>query len=134
MEWYLKVMQNHYTDFSGRARRKEFWMFMLIYMVIICVAMVLDNMLGLQLSVDGGMGYDIDMPYGYIYILTVLAHFIPGLAVSVRRLHDCDKSGWFLLLAMIPFVNIIGVFVVFYFYCINGTSGDNQYGSDPKAS
>ena len=133
MDWYLKVMQNHYADFSGRARRKEYWMFTLIYILIMCMAMVLDNILGLQLSVDGGMGYDIDMPYGYIYILTALAHFIPGLAVSVRRLHDCDKSGWLLLLAIVPFVNLIGAFVILYFYCKNGTSGENQFGLDPKA-
>ena len=128
MDWYLKVMQNHYVDFKGRARRKEFWMFALIYFIMIVLAMVLDNMLGLNFEMDG-----VAMPYGYLYLFIAITHLMPYLSVSVRRLHDCDKSGWLLLLGVVPIVNLIGAWVILYFYCKNGTSGENQFGLDPKA-
>ena len=127
MEWYLKVMKNHYADFNGRARRKEYWMFGLIYMVVILLAIFLDNVLGLKFNIEG-----LDIPYGYLYGLTALIHLIPSFAVTVRRFHDCDKSGWLLLLLFIPLVNLIGFFVFLYYMLKAGTSGDNRFGSDPK--
>ncbi len=78
MNYYLKVLQN-YATFSGRARRSEFWYFALFNMIFIILAMVLDRVLGTTFK----MGYGVELPYGYIYLLYSLALFIPGLAVSV---------------------------------------------------
>ena len=78
MDWYLKVIKN-YATFSGRARRKEYWMFFLFNMIIMIAAGVLDNVLGIAIQSLG---------YGPIYIVYALAVFLPGLAVAVRRLHD----------------------------------------------
>ena len=119
MNWYLKVLKN-YATFSGRARRKEYWMFILFNMIFAILAMVLDRIMGLAI---GGMGY------GFIYIFYSLALLIPGLAVSVRRLHDVGKSGWFLFIALIPIIGSIWLLVVL---CTNGNAGENAYGPDPK--
>ncbi|MBT3819593.1 MAG: DUF805 domain-containing protein, partial [Lentimicrobiaceae bacterium] len=87
MNWYLAVLKN-YAGFSGRARRKEYWMFTLFNIIFAIVAMILDNVLGIAMAEIG---------YGPLYGLYALAMLIPGLAVSVRRLHDVGKSGWMLL-------------------------------------
>lgn len=120
MEWYLKVLKN-YVGFSGRARRKEYWMFTLFNIIAAVIAMVLDNVLGLTFE---GIGY------GPIYALYGLAVFLPGLAVSIRRLHDTDRSGWWLLLAFIP---LIGAIILIVWMATDGTAGDNRFGSNPKA-
>jgi len=125
MEWYLKVMKENYSNFSGRARRKEFWMWYLFYVIILIVAMILDGVLGTGFEI----GYGITTPYGWVYIIAALAHLIPGLAVNVRRLHDVGKSGWFLFIALIPFVGAIWLLIL---SCSDGESGDNAYGSNPK--
>ena len=91
MNWYLAVLKN-YAGFSGRARRKEYWMFVLFNMIFAIVAMILDNVLGLTAG---------ELPYGVFYFLYMLAVLIPGLAVAVRRLHDVGKSGWMILIALI---------------------------------
>ena len=113
MDWYLKVLKQ-YADFSGRARRKEYWMFALFNMIFAIVAMILDNVLGIAIE---GIGY------GPLYGLYALAMLIPGLAVGVRRMHDVGKSGWFIL---IPIYNLI-------LACTDGVQGDNEYGADPKS-
>ena len=115
MEWYLRVMKENYSNFSGRARRKEYWMFALFQSIILIAGMVLDGLFGTA---------------GLIYIIVALAHLIPGIAVSVRRLHDVGKSGWFLLL---PFIPIIGAIWYFVLACTDGDSGENAYGGSPKA-
>ena len=125
MEWYLKVMKENYSNFSGRARRKEFWMWYLFYVIVLIVAMILDGVLGTGFEI----GYGATTPYGWLYIIAALAHLIPGLAVYVRRLHDVGKSGWFLFIALIPFVGAIWLLILF---CSDGESGDNAYGSNPK--
>lgn len=119
MEWYLKVLKN-YVGFSGRARRKEYWMYSLFTLVALLLAMILDGVLGLR----GESGV------GTIYTLYAIATLLPGLAVSVRRLHDIDRSGWWLLIALVP---IIGAIVLIVFAVTEGTRGDNAYGPDPKA-
>jgi uncharacterized membrane protein YhaH (DUF805 family) len=119
MEWYLKVLKN-YAGFTGRARRKEFWMFVLFNMIFAIVAVILDNILGTAIK---------DIGYGLIYILYVLAVLIPGLAVVVRRLHDVGKSGWFILIALIPIVGGIWLIVL---YCTDSDPGVNKYGPNPK--
>jgi len=119
MNWYLKVLKQ-YADFSGRARRKEYWMFALFNMIFIIVAMILDNVLGLTVG---------ELPYGLFYFLYALVILIPGLAVSVRRLHDVGKSGWMLLISLIPIVGGIWLLVLML---TDSNPGDNEYGVNPK--
>jgi uncharacterized membrane protein YhaH (DUF805 family) len=119
MNWYLKVLKQ-YADFSGRARRKEYWMFVLLNLIFAIVAMILDNILGLTVGI---------LPYGVFYVLYTLAVFIPGLAVAVRRLHDVGKSGWMILIALIPLIGVIWLLVLMV---TDSNPGKNQYGSNPK--
>ncbi len=123
MNWYVKVLKN-FANFSGRARRKEYWMFVLINLAISIVLGIIDGMIHSTIQLGPGQTVGIIQS---IYGLIVL---IPGLAVAVRRLHDIDKSGWMLLVALIPLVGAIWLIVLF---ATNGTSGDNNYGPDPKA-
>ena len=119
MNWYLKVLKQ-YADFSGRARRKEYWMFVLFNMIFAIVAMILDNVLGIAIE---GVGY------GPLYGLYALAVLIPGLAVSVRRLHDVGKSGWMILIVLIPLIGAIWLLVLMV---TDSNSGENEYGKNPK--
>jgi uncharacterized membrane protein YhaH (DUF805 family) len=89
MKWYLKVVRDNYANFNGRASRQEYWMFFLFNIIFAFVAGFVDAFLGL----------------GFLYLLYVLAVFIPGLAVAVRRLHDVGKSGWWYLIALVPFIS-----------------------------
>ena len=123
MNGYLHVLKN-YVNFSGRARRTEYWMFTLFHIIFLIVASVLDNILGTTFNTEG-----VSMPYGYLYLLYSLGVILPGLGVSVRRLHDVNKSGWFLLIAFIP---IIGAIWLLVHFCKEGTSGENNYGENPK--
>ena len=119
MNWYLKVLRQ-YADFNGRARRQEYWMFFLFNVIFGIVAMVLDNILGLANPMVG---------YGPLYGIYSLAVLIPGLAVAARRLHDVGKSGWMLLIALIPLIGGIWLLVL-----LLGDSqpGENKYGPNPK--
>ena len=118
MEWYLKVI-NSYFDFSGRSRRMEYWMFILINSIISVFCILLDSMLGTVWSIG----------YGPIYIGYGLAVFIPGLAVAIRRLHDIGKSGWYYLLVIIPIIGPIWLIILFV---TEGEQGENKYGPNPK--
>ncbi|MFJ6611441.1 DUF805 domain-containing protein [Streptomyces sp. NPDC091289] len=112
MDWYLAVLKN-YAGFSGRARRKEYWMFALISFVI-----------SLVLSIIGGLiGTDF---LSYIYAVAIL---IPALAVGVRRLHDTGRSGWWLLIALVP---LVGFIILIVFLASEGKPETNQYGVNPK--
>ncbi len=119
MNWYLKVLKQ-FADFSGRARRKEYWMFTLFNTIFIVVAAVLDNVLGLTVG---------ELPYGVFYFLYALAVLIPGLAVTVRRLHDVGKSGWMLLVLLIPLIGAIWILIL---EVTDSNPGENQYGQNPK--
>jgi len=119
MNWYLKVLKQ-YADFSGRARRKEYWMFVLFDIIFAIVAMILDNILGLTAG---------ELPYGFFYFLYGLALLIPALAVAVRRLHDVGTSGWMILIALIP---IIGAIWLLGLMVSDSNPGENQYGPNPK--
>ena len=121
MNWYLEVLKK-YTVFDGRAELKEYWWFSLFSFIIIIVLSVIDIVTG-TFNVNVGLGL-----LGGIYTLAVL---IPGIAVSVRRLHDTNRSGWWLLINGIP---LIGVIVFLVFTGQDGTPGDNQYGSNPKGT
>ena len=120
MNWYLKVLKQ-YADFNARARRKEYWMFALFNMIFGGIAMGLDNILGIGFGEIG--------VYGPLYILYTLAVFIPGLAVVVRRLHDVGKSGWMMLIALIPLIGAIWLLVLML---TDSNFGENEYGVNPK--
>ncbi|MDI1460007.1 DUF805 domain-containing protein [Catellatospora sp. KI3] len=115
MSWYLKVLQN-YVTFSGRARRKEYWMFFLINVIIVGVLFALAGSTEVQ-------------AFYYLYLLYILGTALPSLAVVVRRLHDIGKSGWWVFITLIP---IIGSFWLLILMVTEG-QGDNQYGPSPKA-
>ena len=129
MKWYLKVVRDNYANFTGRARRKEYWMFALFNFIFAVVAMIVDNILGSTFKF--GEGYaQMSLPYGWIYILYLLGVIIPAFAVFVRRLHDVGKSGWWFLLVLLPIVGAVWLFVL---VCTDGNPGDNIYGPSPKA-
>ncbi|SFL83063.1 DUF805 domain-containing protein [Marinobacter zhejiangensis] len=115
MDWYLAVIKN-YAGFSGRARRKEYWMFALINIAIVIALSVIEGILGIP---------------GIISAIYGLALLVPSLAVGVRRLHDTGRTGWWLLLALIP---LVGPIVLLVFFCMEGNSGSNDFGADPKAA
>ena len=119
MNWYLQVLKK-YAEFGGRARRKEYWMFALFNIVFFIVAIILDNVLGTTIGV---------LPYGVFYFLYALAVLLPGLAVGVRRLHDVGKSGWMMLIGLIPLVGAIWLLVL---ACTDSQAGTNKWGENPK--
>lgn len=128
MKWYLMVMQQ-YTKFSGRARRKEYWMYVLFYSLFLIAAMILDNITGLSFEYEL-MGQTVSAGYGWLYIITAVIHFLPSLAVCVRRLHDVGKSGWMYLVVFIPIIGFIWILVLL---TKDSQTGDNKYGASPKA-
>lgn len=119
MSWYLTVLSK-YAVFSGRARRREYWFFFLIHILIVFALVALDLMLGTA-SVEAGIGL-----LSGLYSLAVL---IPTIAVAVRRLHDSGRSGWWLLVGFVP---ILGGLAVIVLMLMDSTPGDNQYGPNPK--
>lgn len=121
MNWYLEALIK-YATFKGRARRKEYWLFTLFNFLILFILLIFDSLIGAQ---------------GVLFILYFLATLLPNLAVTVRRLHDIGKSGWWILISIIP---IIGGIVLVIFMCTDSQSGNsfddttgrNQYGGNPK--
>ena len=111
-----------YAVFSGRARRKEYWFFVLFNLIISVVLMVIDSATG---TYDEAVGVGI---LGGIYLFAVL---IPSIAVAVRRLHDTDRSAWWILVGIIP---LIGIIVLIVFMCLDGNPEENEYGANPKTS
>ena len=130
MEIYLKVLKENYVNFNGRARRKEFWMFQLFLIIITVICTVLDNVLGTFVVIDASPLGRIVLPFGWLYFLCGIFHFLPSLSVLVRRLHDIGKSGWWFLIGCVPF---IGAFWLLYLVCKDGDYGENSYGNNPKA-
>jgi uncharacterized membrane protein YhaH (DUF805 family) len=120
LNWYLKVLKN-YVGFSGRARRQEYWMFIVFHVLVSIVLAVIEAMTGV-FTVGEGLGV-----LSTLYSLFVL---LPSLAVGVRRLHDVNRSGWSFLIGLIP---IIGGIVLLVWLASEGNRGDNRFGSDPKA-
>ena len=120
MNWFIDALKNAF-NFSGRARRKAYWMFALFYVIFAFVAGVLDGILG-TVNPETGMGV-----IGGLYIFLML---LPLIALSIRRLHDTDRSGWWFLINFVP---LIGGLIFFVFTVLEGTRGDNRFGPDPKA-
>lgn len=122
MKWYLKVIR-HYADFSGRARRTEYWMFVLFNFIFALAALLIDNIFRLTFVQE--------IPYGVVYLLYIIAMMLPSLAVAVRRLHDTGKSGWMFLISLIPIVGGIWLLVLM---CTDSKPNENHYGKNPKAT
>jgi len=119
MNWYLAAL-NKYAVSSGRARRKEYWMFTLVNGIIIVVLTVADTIFDTQ-RLTGIQ----DILY-YLYGLAVA---LPTLTVWVRRLHDIDRSGWWIFILFVP---LAGAIVLLIFACKDGTPGSNRFGANPK--
>jgi uncharacterized membrane protein YhaH (DUF805 family) len=105
---------SNYVNFSGRASRSEYWYWFLFVVLGQIVTMIIDSVIGIQLTTG-------------IFSLVVL---LPGIAVGVRRLHDLDRSGWWLLLGLVP---LVGAIVLIIWFCTGGTPGPNRFGPDPLA-
>jgi uncharacterized membrane protein YhaH (DUF805 family) len=112
-----------YAEFEGRSRRKEYWMFVLLQLGIAAVAAAIGGLLASVMGEAGGMAVLL------LVVLALLGLIVPSIAVTVRRLHDQDKSGWFYLLTFVPY---IGGIIMIVLMCIEGTRGPNKYGADPK--
>ena len=123
-KYYFNVLTNKYADFSGRARRKEYWMWTLYVTLIFILAMIMDNVLGLNFELLGQ-----DLGYGWLYMLAGIINFIPGLSIVVRRLHDVGKSGWFYLIILIPIIGFIWMLILL---CSDGIKEENKWGTNPK--
>lgn len=119
MNWYVKCLRQ-YTDFTGRARRKEYWMYTLFNVIIVALLAGIDYLLG---------WFSIEYRIGVLSGIYYLAVLLPGLAVCVRRLHDIGKSGWNYLLGLIP---IVGPIILLVYYCTEGDRFENAWGEDPK--
>ncbi|MBU3907133.1 MAG: DUF805 domain-containing protein [Nanoarchaeota archaeon] len=125
MSWYFEVLKK-YAVFAGRARRKEYWYFCLFNAIFSIVLSIIDvRIWGFQpvdkLSIIFGLGL-----LGGLYSLAVL---IPSLAVTIRRFHDTGKSGWWLLISLVPFV---GCIVLLIFLVRDSEPGENRWGANPK--
>ena len=144
MKWMLMPLRR-YAEFSGRSRRKEYWMYILFLIIVAIVIAIVEALLGLN-NMMGDNG-----PISAIFSLATL---IPSLAVAVRRLHDTERSGWWILLPVLPYAIVIvgivtmsnaamavGGFAAFasvvtllVFMCLEGTNGPNRFGPNPKGA
>ena len=115
IDWFKKGLRN-YVNFSGRARRKEYWYFVLVQMGLIIVAMILDAII-------------FNSETGLFYIVVALGLFLPGLAVTIRRLHDTSRSGWWFLISILP---LIGSIILLVFLASDTKLETNQWGPPAK--
>lgn len=119
---YMFMPLKRYADFQGRSRRKEYWMFQLgVFLAYIAAAVLFAILVAALGETASGI-------VAMLLLLVVLGILVPAIAVTVRRLHDQDKSGWWILINFIPF----GGIVLLVLMCLEGTNGTNQYGPDPK--
>lgn len=112
MNYYINAFKN-YVNFKGRARRKEYWMFVLFNFIVAFVLGIIDGLIGITVL-------------STIYSLAVI---IPSLALCFRRLHDIGKSGAWILIGLIP---LVGEIILLVFFCTDSQAGENQYGPNPK--
>jgi uncharacterized membrane protein YhaH (DUF805 family) len=106
---------SNYVNFSDRASRSAYWYWVLFVSIGYLVSWFIDKVIGVPI----------------VYVLFALAVLIPGIAVAVRRLHDLDRSGWWLLLGFIP---LVGAIILLIWFCTKGTEGPNRFGADPLAA
>lgn len=151
VDWAKRPLQK-YADFSGRAPRAEYWWYVLAVVIVTILASIIESILGLDAMFA---------TYGPLTLLLMLALIVPGVAVAVRRLHDTDRSGWWVLLPLIPYaigialavpamtggstagpgtaglftiLGMIGGIVLLVFMVLPGTAGQNHFGPDPYAA
>ena len=117
------VMFKHYADFTGRARRSEYWFFQLFVFLIQFFTELIAYILTMVFSLNSLM-----IPAAFLTIM-ILIFFIPSLSLAVRRLHDTGRSGCFIFIALIP---LVGVFILLYFFCSDSEDASNDYGPSPK--
>ena len=122
MNLVLGCVTQRYAKFSGRARRKEYWLFVLAFIVASVVALGID--------ISSGTFDEIEV-FGVSSTIVTLGLLIPYVAVSVRRLHDTNRSGWWILVNIIPGIGYMWFIAL---CCLKGDEGENQFGSDPLAS
>ena len=120
IDWAMRPLTK-YANFSDRAPRAEYWWFYLLTIVASLVAMILDSVIGTGAALGS---------YGILTVVVFLGLIIPSLAALVRRLHDTDRSGWWLFIALIP---LVGAIVLLVFLVMAGDTGDNRFGADPYA-
>ena len=125
-KYFVDTIKNRYAKFDGRASRSEFWYYTLFYLIITIAVVMLDIFLinpilgeTPQEAAEGGI----------LQIVLALALLIPSIAIGIRRLHDTGKSGWWLLIALVP---IVGALVLLYFYIVDSERGINRFGVNPK--
>jgi uncharacterized membrane protein YhaH (DUF805 family) len=128
--YFVDTLKNRYAAFKGRATRSEYWYFLLFSIIIALILTALDSMiinplLGIQPVVETART-------GILGMLFSIGTLIPSVALAIRRLHDIGKNGWWILLGVIPLVNIIGIFVLLYFFIKDSWPGENLYGPNPK--
>jgi uncharacterized membrane protein YhaH (DUF805 family) len=131
MTWFVKCMRQ-YADFRGRAQRAEYWVFNLVLLVAMAVCQVLDWWLfGVSLNpfTVPATGTLFAVQIGWVGLLVTLVTLVPSFAVQARRLHDTDRSGWWMLLVLLPVVGWIGLWVL---SALDGERHANRYGPDPK--
>ena len=120
MKWFIKCIKQ-YADFKGRARRKEYWMFTLFYLLFL---------LPLALLMGIEIGLEIEVPiFTILFVLFIFAIIVPTYAVTARRLHDTGRSGWWILINFIPYIGGIWLFVL---TCLDSEPGTNKWGENPK--
>ena len=125
-KYFVDTIKKRYAKFDGRASRSEFWYFTLFYLILSIIlgsidTFVINPMLGVDPTrVSQG---------GFLQMIVALGLLIPSIAIAIRRLHDTGKSGWWLLIALIP---IVGALVLLYFYILDSQRGINRFGMNPK--
>ena len=128
IDWWKKVVFDNYANFEGRARRSEYWYFILMNLLILIIPTMI---MFAGIGNSGGEGSLFYLGAG-VLVLAGLVLFVPSLALAVRRLHDTGKSGWWYLIGVIPVVSYIGGLVLLVFYCTDGQVGSNKWGANPK--
>ena len=126
-KYYLNIITKQFSDFKGRARRKEYWMYSL-FQVLIGFSLYLISFIFFTnvLDYDNEKGLNSSL---LLFALFLMLHFIPNIAIAVRRLHDTGKSGWWYLLSLIPY---IGPFILFILLVLESSEEENQWGVNPK--
>jgi uncharacterized membrane protein YhaH (DUF805 family) len=111
----IKSGFSNYVNFSDRACRSEYWFWYLFFTIVLVVAAIVDGLIGASVT----------------SVIWYLATILPNIAISVRRLHDLDRSGWWIFLGLIP---LVGGIILLIWYCTKGTDGPNRFGADPLAA
>jgi uncharacterized membrane protein YhaH (DUF805 family) len=123
-----------YVTFSGRACRSEYWWYILFSIIVSVVIAFVESALGLgagQVTSSPDAGFSASYAGGPLSIIWSLLNILPSIAVGIRRLHDTDRSGWWLLIGLVP---LVGFIVLLVFFCSKGTTGANRFGNDPLGS